>query len=225
MKKIWISPVVVLILLTATGCQPQKKNNANNAQPVAQNCDSYVTIIRAGRDAVRQKDYDQALGYFRSAQLVKTKDKKAAALIKQASFLSTASKEISARHFSAATAALNNTKKVADGDSSLNSSADELLTTTNKIKTSYDSYANQLQRAQLAYDQKDYSGAQSILKVLIGQNGIHDHSYTDIYIKALNLYVASLKSQQENNDNARNSSSISHGSNIIFSHSTDNKGY
>lgn len=210
MKKILIGVAAGMALLTLTSCQPQGNDNASAAPRTEQTTSQYTAIIRGGRDAVSNNNYDQALGFFQSALLTKPNDKKAAALVKQTKALIEARNSLSKNSFNAAKSSATTVKNITGGDSSLNSAADELLTTINKIQTTYKTYQAQLQTAQTAYDQKDYAGAIATLNQLVNQSNIGDTYYTTIYTGALKLQVSAVSAQNTSgNGNTRNSGSSS----------------
>lgn len=210
MKKILIGVAAGMALLTLTSCQPQGNDNASAAPRTEQTTSQYTAIIRGGRDAVSNNNYDQALGFFQSALLTKPNDKKAAALVKQTKALIEARNSLSKNSFNAAKSSAATVKNITGGDSSLNSAADELLTTINKIQTTYKTYQAQLQTAQTAYDQKDYAGAIATLNQLVNQSNIGDTYYTTIYTGALKLQVSAVSAQNTSgNGNTGNSGSSS----------------
>ncbi|GEK06190.1 hypothetical protein [Schleiferilactobacillus harbinensis] len=214
MKKILIGVAAALALFSLAGCQPKGNDSASAASAqAAQTSSSYTAIIRSGRDAVSSKAYDQALGYFQSALLTKTGDKKATALVKQTKALIEAQNSLSKNSFNAAKSSAAAVKTVTGGDSSLNSAADELLTTINKVQTAYKAYQGQLQKAQTAYDQQDYAGAIATLNQLVNQSDIADSYYATIYAGALKLQVGAVSAQNASGGTAGNGSSASSSSN------------
>lgn len=214
MKKILIGVAAALALFSLAGCQPKGNDSASAASAqAAQTTSSYTAIIRAGRDAVSSKAYDQALGYFQSALLTKTGDKKATALVKQTKALIEAQNSLSKNSFNAAKSSAAAVKTVTGGDSSLNSAADELLTTINKVQTAYKAYQGQLQKAQTAYDRQDYAGAIATLNQLVNQSDIADSYYATIYAGALKLQVGAVSAQNASGGTAGNGSSASSSSN------------
>ncbi|KRM28785.1 hypothetical protein LH991_01285 [Schleiferilactobacillus harbinensis] len=214
MKKILIGVAAALALFSLAGCQPKGNDSASAASAqAAQTSSSYTAIIRGGRDAVSSKAYDQALGYFQSALLTKTGDKKATALVKQTKALIEAQNSLSKNSFNAAKSSAAAVKTVTGGDSSLNSAADELLTTINKVQTAYKAYQGQLQKAQTAYDQQDYAGAIATLNQLVNQSDIADSYYATIYAGALKLQVGAVSAQNASGGTAGNGSSASSSSN------------
>lgn len=213
MKKILIGVAAALALFSLAGCQPKGNDSASAASTqAAQTTSSYTAIIRAGRDAVSNKAYNQALGYFQSALLTKSSDKKATALVKQTKALIEAQNSLSKNSFNAAKSSAAAVKIVTGGDSSLNSVADELLTTINKVQTTYKAYQGQLQKAQTAYDQQDYAGAIATLNQLVNQSDIADSYYATIYTGALKLQVGAISAQNASGSTAGNGSSASSSS-------------
>ncbi|ERL64664.1 hypothetical protein [Schleiferilactobacillus shenzhenensis] len=196
MKKLLTYLTAGLALVTLAGCQPKAQDSAASVAAASESTSSYTAIIRAGRDAVSTKAYDQALGYFESALLTKNGDKKAQALVKQTKAVLEAQNALAKNSFNAAKAAATAVKNVTGGDSSLNSAADELLTTINQVQTTYKAAQADLQKAQTAYDQKDYAGALATLNQLVHQSNISDSYYATLYTGALKLQVSTVQAQQ-----------------------------
>ncbi|MFD1472227.1 outer membrane protein assembly factor BamD [Companilactobacillus mishanensis] len=215
-KSITVLVTIAASALLLAGCS--SSSNGGNS-------DLYNTAMDNGNSAVNNKNYSEALAYYKSADEAKS-DKSAKANEEQAKGLVKAQNLMDKHSLSTAKSTLEDVRDQSNGSSKMKDRAKDMLKQVKKIKSNRSDLNKDIKNASDMIDSGSTDSAMSLLKTVFDFKGIEGKYYSDIYKKAVDLMSqnasGSASSNSSNSANDKSSDNNSSSSNSSSSADSNN---